>query len=205
MPGYDSAWQTSFLAGPIGSRVDSDFTTLVCDPAFTLADYDVDNDFNFTDSWPCVKPRDNLHSKGWCSILPFYYIEQLQADNPDIIYDLGCGNNFFSSYYSNITGVDLNIGEVIDDDWISERAGTMKALVSLNGLSMQNPSDISRYKDLLTDDGKGVITFSGRNFLTPIDDSDTEVTIKSLVNVIEYETVDQDVGFDGATRIIFSR
>lgn len=205
MPGYDSAWQTSFLAGPVGSRVDSDFTTIVCDPAFTLDDYDVNHDFHFTDSWPCTTPRDYLHSKGWCSILPFYYIEQLQADSPDTIYDLGCGNNFFAGYYSNITGVDLNIGEDINDSWISDREGTMKAFVSFNGLSMQQPSDINRYKNLLTTDGKGVITFSGRNFLTPINDSDTEATIRSLVNVIEYETEPQEIGFDGATRIIFSR
>ena len=81
----------------------------------------------------------------------------------------------------------------------------MKAFVSFNGLSMQQPSDINRYKNLLTTDGKGVITFSGRNFLTPINDSDTEATIRSLVNVIEYETEPQEIGFDGATRIIFSR
>ena len=206
MPGYDSAWQTSFLAGPIGRRVDSDFTTIVCDPGFILNDIDPDHNYVLLPNDPTAEtPREHLHSLDACSILPFYYIEQLQADSPDTIYDLGCGDNFFANYYTNITGIDLNMGQNINDSWISEREGTVQAFVSFNGLHMQDPTDINRYKRLLTDSGTGVITFSGQNFDTPLNDSDTEVEIRSLVNVVDYETVDQQIGFDGATRIIFTK
>ncbi|NDB28652.1 hypothetical protein EB155_03420 [archaeon] len=205
MSGYDSAWQESFLSGPIGSRIDSDFENIVCDPTFILDDADPNHTFVFSNEWPCETPRDYLHNMGWCSILPFYYIEKLQENNPTTIYDLGCGNDFFARYYDNIIGIDMNIGVDIDDEWFSEREGTMEAFVSFNGLNMQNPGNIGKYKNLLTDTGRGVITFSGRNFEIPLNETETENIIRSHVNVIEYETVIQPIGFDGATRVIFSK
>ena len=81
----------------------------------------------------------------------------------------------------------------------------MEAFISFNGLSMQDPTNIVKYKNLLKDNGQGVITFSGQAFEPKLDDKDTEVTIRGLVKVEEYHTVDQEIMIDGATRIIFRK
>ena len=200
-----SDWAEYFMSTTIGKKISNDFENILHSPKIHLGNLPgckYENDYVLNDK---ETPRQRLHSIGYCSILPFYYIEKLQSNNPTTIYDLGCGDNFFSNYYDNIIGLDANNGHYIDDQWINDRTATMEAFISFNGLSMQDPTNIVKYKNLLKDNGQGVITFSGQAFEPKLNDKDTEVTIRGLVKVEEYHTVDQEIMIDGATRIIFRK
>lgn len=69
----------------------------------------------------------------------FYYTEFLTELQPEIIYDIGCGINFFKDILPNVVGIDgvgdfFDINDIFDDDFIKGHQQFFKAVMSVNAL-----------------------------------------------------------------------
>lgn len=83
-------------------------------------------------------------SKSLFSAVPFYYINYLTQQNPEEIYDLGCGYNIFKKYIPNIIGIGAenpasdhfyaDIHDYVDDDFIKGHQNYYESVFSINAL-----------------------------------------------------------------------
>lgn len=96
-------------------------------------------------------PRQRLASrrKSVFSAVSFYYLNFLTQHNPDVIYDLGCGANYFKQYIPNIIGIGEETSEnaffrgdipgKFDQQWLEKNQGQINsifAICSLHFVSM---------------------------------------------------------------------
>ena len=78
------------------------------------------------------------------SAVSFYYLEYLTRHNPDVIYDLGCGANYFKRYIPNIMGIGNeppdsmffrgDISGQFDQQWVEENQGKIASIFSICAL-----------------------------------------------------------------------
>jgi hypothetical protein len=91
-------------------------------------------------------PRQRLASsrKSVFSAVPFYYLNFLTQHNPDVIYDLGCGANYFKQYIPTIVGIGEeppenkfyrgDISGQFDQQWVEENQGKIASIFSICAL-----------------------------------------------------------------------
>jgi len=113
--------------------------------------------------------------KSYFSAVPFYYLDFLLKENPERIYNLGCGWNIFKKYIStNIIGVgteDIHSGlffgdeySNINSDYIIKHQGFFKSVFSINSIHhypMENiRNKVTEFASMIAKDGKGFITIN---------------------------------------------
>lgn len=117
------------------------------------------------------------------SIKSFYYLDQLFAYNPEITYDLGCGDNrLFKSYYNKnkIIGIDpihphADIQDVVDQNFIRDSQGKYQSVFSINALhfrSLDQFADIvNGFNSMIANGGCGYLALNVARFIgeTPSD------------------------------------
>lgn len=130
-----------------------------------------DFDYLFWDKFANPVPRLMLTDKV-VSLPVFYYLNFLLENNPDAIYDIGCGANSFKPYYPNVIGIDPNsnfgnspdILRAFDDAFVEEYENTMDAAFALNGVHfvpfMEYNNLINKFLRLLKPGGRALITFN---------------------------------------------
>jgi hypothetical protein len=102
---------------------------------------------NTTPFVPVPTPRQRLAESfanlGF-SAVSFYYLEYLTRHNPEVIYDLGCGANYFKRYIPNIIGIGEeppdnmffrgDISGKFDQQWVEENQGKIASIFSICAL-----------------------------------------------------------------------
>jgi hypothetical protein len=95
--------------------------------------------------WPPT-PRERMASarKSRFSAVPFYYLEYLTRHNPEHIYDMGCGANYFRKYIPNIIGIGNEpidnkhfkgqLHGKFDDQWVRENQSRFQSIFSICSL-----------------------------------------------------------------------
>ncbi len=101
---------------------------------------------SFTYSFNNVTPRHADLMFGKLHIQPFYILDYISSQNNDIIYDIGCGYNFFKKFY-NIVGIDPNsnnadIIDKFDDAFIKKYKGQFTNAISINAIHFCDVSKI---------------------------------------------------------------
>lgn len=115
-----------------------------------------------------LTPRQRQGTSSFSATI-FYYIDYLIKDDPQIIYDLGCGWNIFKRYIPQIHGIDWvsdysdSVG-FIDGKFIYEHQKYYKHVMSINALHYKPLNSIkqivSDFISLLQDGGKGLLTLN---------------------------------------------
>lgn len=149
--------------------------------------------------------RSILEQKGIVDAVPFYYLQYITDTNPEKIYDIGCGSNFFKSYIPNLIGISGDqpsnpffAGDEhgwIDDNYIAQHQHFFPSAFSLVSLHFVPITQIrKRVIDFMS-----MIKPGGRGFLSMItyemiaDSVDPEI----LINHDEYiRTQLYDMPFD---------
>jgi len=194
-------FQTEFKNDPIYHRLINDFEHLVFDWA-----------------WPfCVgTPREEAGRPSYFSVVPFYYLKFLVDQNPQTIYDLGCGWNIFKKYIPNIFGiaceppnVAYNYGDstdFVDDDYVKNHQNYFESVFAINSLHFhplsQLPKIITDFTSMIAPDGHGFLALNLARMkerdvkFIAYTDSAIENFVRTSIPVIpniEYQVVDIDL------------
>jgi hypothetical protein len=141
-----------------------------------VKDFDIvsfDNYFSAYEMTPRQFIGDCTH-KTIFSAVPFYYLEFLTNQQPDTIYDLGCGWNVFKRYISNIVGVGAepadspyyyaDLQDSVDADYVKGHQSYFKSVFSINALHYHPLSDIRRvvteFVSMLAPGGTGFLALN---------------------------------------------
>jgi hypothetical protein len=105
------------------------------------------------------------------SAVPFYYLKFLTDQNPENIYDLGCGWNIFKKYIPNIIGVGpedpggpafhADIYDFIDDAYVGHHQNYFESIFSINALHFHPLSSLPK----IVNDFFSMVQPGGRGFL----------------------------------------
>ena len=108
------------------------------------------------------------------SAVTFYYLNFLLEQNPETIYDLGCGWNIFKKYIPNLIGVGAedpampyfyaDIHDFVDDNFIQGHQNYFESLFSINALHFHPLSNFStivnNFYSMLTPHGRGFLALN---------------------------------------------
>ena len=105
------------------------------------------------------------------SVVPFYYINFLLDQNPETIYDIGCGWNIFKKYIPNIIGIGAedpassifygDIHDFVDDEFIQGHKDYFESVFAINSLHNHPLSSFSK----IVQDFYSMVKPNGRGFL----------------------------------------
>jgi hypothetical protein len=96
---------------------------------------------NFEQAVRKLTPR-HMYGSKIVSVVSCYFINYLYENNPSIVYDIGCGVNWFKQFYPNILGVGAETdyrfyGDECwswDEDTVITRSNSMDAMFAINSL-----------------------------------------------------------------------
>ena len=131
---YDPViFESQFKQTPLYQKLSTDFDQLL-----------FDNNNAMYNRTPRQELGDPKCRKSVFSVVPFYYLNWLDQENPTNIYDLGCGWNIFKKYIPNIIGVGAedpgsghffgDIHDFVDDHYIQEHQHFFKSMFSICAL-----------------------------------------------------------------------
>ena len=139
-------------------------------------DYDIvtfDKHFKYRESWDAFTPRQlfGQRRKTIFSAVAFYYLQFLRDNNPQRIYDLGCGWNIFKKYFPEVIGVGAeyqdgegffgDIHDYVDEEYIANHQGEFESVFSINALHFH---PIEKFK-VIIEDFYSMIKPGGRGFI----------------------------------------
>ena len=126
---------------------------------------------NYANSISYFTPRQVAWSK-IANMTSFYYINYLYELNPSIVYDIGCGVNWFKQWYPNIHGigeeqsVDLNFGDEQGkwDHNLINKLNNVQAMFAINSLHFRHvasiPKVIEQVISVLAKKGRAYLAFN---------------------------------------------
>ena len=170
---------------------------------------------NYIQSVSYFTPR----QKSWSKIatMPsFYYINYLYEFNPSIVYDIGCGVNWFKQWYPNIHGigeeqsVDLNFGDEQGkwDHNLINKLNNVQAMFAINSLHFRHVDNllkvIEQVISVLANKGRAYLAFNTAVIIehSKVPNLTTEQLIKYLrhrlykIEGVRWLVVDMDDSFD---------
>ena len=121
-------------------------------------------------------PRAKLYQSRF-SCEPFYFLDFLIKQNPEKIYDLGCGCNIFKKYIPNIIGIDdqgkllnkklcknIDIIDKFDDAFLEKYQNHFESIYSICALHFINLSDLRKrcldFISIVKEDGHGFLSLN---------------------------------------------
>ena len=113
----------------------------------------------------------------------FYYIEFLTKVQEDLIYDIGCGMNFFKGILPNVIGIDgywdPDIHDVFDDEFVQGHQNFFQVAFSINALHFIPITDfckqVNNFAKTIKSNGRGYISM---NVARLVDHTDAETVQK---------------------------
>lgn len=114
-------------------------------------------------------PRTTLRDQGICVTSIFYYINLLLEINPNIILDVGCGDNILKKYVPRIVGLDpmcpaADIHGQFNDKFVEqhvEEYDCAMAVLSISNVSLlEFKNRINQFGKIIKKGGRGYISFS---------------------------------------------
>jgi hypothetical protein len=126
---------------------------------------------NYANSISYFTPRQVAWSK-IATMSSFYYINYLYEFNPSIVYDIGCGVNWFKQWYPNIHGigeeqsVDFNFGDEQGrwDGNLINKLNNVQAMFAINSLHFRSvdsiPIVIEQVISVLAKKGRAYLAFN---------------------------------------------
>lgn len=139
------------------------------------------------------------------SLVPFYYLQFILDNNPNVIYDIGCGWNIFKRYIPIIIGLEvpdkspnyLKYADIHDEllfefsDYVEKYYGKYENAIAINSLHFCPISKIRQriidFSNLIQRGGMGFITFNIKRMLE-CEDLFTNTEKVNLFNFSELET-----------------
>ena len=172
---------------------------------------------NYIQSVAHFTPRQKSWSK-IATMVSFYYINYLYELNPSIVYDIGCGVNWFKQWYPNIHGigeeqsVDFNFGDEQGkwDDNLINKLNNVQAMFAINSLHFRHvgnlPKVIEQVISVLAKKGRAYLAFNTAVIIeeSKVPNLTTEHLIKYLrhklykIEGVRWLVVDMDDSFDYA-------
>lgn len=106
---------------------------------------------SFTYSFNNVTIRHEDLMFGKLDIQPFYILDYISNQNNDIIYDIGCGYNFFKKFY-NIVGIDPNdkaadIKDTFNKEFAEKYRGKFENAITINAIHFCNIAQFPLHVD----------------------------------------------------------
>lgn len=162
---FDKAqWGQQFATSTIYQQLSKDYPTLVSE----ICDLSVEHLAPTVryGTGPYVLPRTEFAKFGIFSYSIFYYLELLLKSNPNIILDVGCGDNVFKKYIPQIVGMDpvreaADIRGYFDDEFVANHPGEYDSAMTISAIHHVSLLD---FKDLINKFGK-IIKPGGRGFV----------------------------------------
>lgn len=194
-------------------------------------------DFQHVYGWIDYRP-DTPRLRAVSGIIPcasFYYLDFLIANNPDVIYDIGCGMNFFKGIVPNIVGIDgdwnPDIWDVFDEEFANNHKNFFQKAFTINALHFCSILDfckrINDFAETIAPGGQGYIAMNAARMMEHTNDDikirmfgkvDPEVTVVSdyfdneikklnLNFLVAENLIDHryDECIDGNIRLIFQK
>ena len=162
-----------------------------------VSEYDmVTFEKNFLGPTYFMTPRQIIADRNrptYFNVMPFYYIEWLQQNNPSNVYDLGCGWNIFKKYYPNIIGINpempgtqADIYDIVDDDYIAGHKEYFDNVFSICALHYVPLTDIKKcvtdFASMIKPSGRGWLSLNIMRML----ERDKHFNNHSSAQVVEY-------------------
>ena len=102
-----------------------------------------------------------------------YYLEFLIEKNPQVIADVGCGENLFKKYLPNIVGFDktpwADVQEWFDDDFVLNHTDEFDCAFAINALHfislVEVKNQINKFGKILKKGGRGFVTLNLKRLL----------------------------------------
>lgn len=139
----ESVWLDSFVKS---QRFDEVVQAVRDMPANTIVTYfDIDSDRKVS-AKRISTPRFDRMRGGDLDLQPFYILEYISSMSDGVIYDIGCGFNFFKKFY-NIIGIDptsdqADIQAPYDLPMAEENKGKMDNVFSINAIHFCQPNEL---------------------------------------------------------------
>jgi len=157
----------------------------------------------------------------------YYYIDFIIQKKPDVIYDIGCGNNFFKELFKNdikIFGIDplhKNADNVVDFFKFFKNNAKVDFAFAINSIHSGNfKLNLNSFISFINKGGMGLITFN--SVIINKDKKKSSYELKSYIelkikNVIdtlndkinflllEITDLEKDESLNGNVRIIFEK
>lgn len=163
-------------------------------------------------------PRQRLASsrKSVFSAVSFYYLNFLTQHNPDVIYDLGCGANYFKQYIPIIVGIGEeppenkffsgDIAGRFDQQWLEENQGRINSIFAICSLHFVSISQMrQRVLDLastLTPGGRAYIALNASRMCESMWQPWIKWKNPSHYEPVEQQLFDQDADVATVDRVI---
>lgn len=142
--------------------------------------------------------------------VPFYYLEFLTEQNPNIIYDLGCGWNIFKKYIPNIVGIgaeDLSSPfyyadqhDYVDECFIAGHQDFFESVFSINALHFIPLSKLQQrvleFHSMIKPGGTGFLALNfERMFERETSDQFHNFTLQDYDNYVRTQLYDLELDY----------
>ena len=206
-PYNQKEWEIKFKDTELYKKLQEDFDIIAFDHFVEQAHIK-----KFYNSQGTGTPRQNIGSSIFSGTI-FYYIDYLLQDNPEIIYDIGCGWNIFKKYMP-IYGYDPYSTYADSRTIPSDFHG--KYVMSVNALhfsSIDNLTDIvTDFYNKIDEGGKGFLTLNTARMTKRFDLDNVESDIRTQLFkfydnllVFDLDLSFRDAYLDGNVRMVFSK
>jgi hypothetical protein len=174
-----------------------------------------------------ITPRQNA-AMTIVSAVPFYYLQYL--DQSVQMVDLGCGINFFKTFFPNVLGIGAEQGnnffgdlrDFVDDDFYKGHESVYYSVFSINALHfhpLEKLQDICiKFSNTLQSGGRGFLAMNVQRMLERTELfndyslEDLDLWIRSQfkdfptkIVVFDVDLSQQDAWMDGNIRIVFEK
>lgn len=197
-------WKKVFTQTDLYKRIQNDFDVV-------SFEYFVENTF-YHDSYKDMTTRQQLGSSIFSGTI-FYYLDYLLRDDPEMIYDIGCGWNIFKKYIP-IIGYDPN--SEFADTKTMPKGPVGKYVMAINSLHFTELTNIksivSGFLSKIEPGGKGVLTFNVARMTIKTNKEEVEKYIRTELSQFQDNLLvfDVNLGYydatiDGNIRMVFSK
>jgi hypothetical protein len=239
---YNQAqFEETFKSTELYTRLKEDFDVLIFDKHFPIATIHL-NQLTVREIWgsPSAAPTNSKFEETvtrntfqtYCTMVPFYYIDFLMQQQPNEIYDLGCGWNLFKRYFPVIgIGAENTDNEVkhwdlhdfVDDVFIAGHQNYYDSVFSICALHFHPLSTIRKvvcdFYSMIAPGGRGWLSLNSQRMVdydkkfqnsTPSEVQEyVNTQLKDLPGKILAQDVDvigcSDNHMDGNIQIVFEK
>lgn len=131
-------WIKKFLNSDRFSKIKSRLDQITVSVTIKFDDDDIEENFN--------TPRQNKILKKILDLQPFYVLDYINEKNNNVIYDVGCGYNFFKDFYP-VIGIDpdsefADIKDEFNDGFIFKNQEMFENAISINAIHFCQITDL---------------------------------------------------------------
>lgn len=155
LPDFDS-WIKKFIESPQFNKICEEIDKLTVRKIIYFDEKEVNKKFRYN-----LNERDKQLLCKNIDIQPFYILNYISSNSQDIIYDIGCGSNFFSKFYK-IKGIEpysksADIKEVFDLNFVEKYRNSFPNAITINAIHFCSITEIEKriygFIDLVKENG----------------------------------------------------